>query len=428
MIEPPEHSEPDAADPEFPGRIGHAWNRLAVRCGRDPRWYEAEDWRTGHDDETLPKSDGGFHVPARACPQGHMHEGARAELVSRASLWGQARLRAHFVFETETCTECGSLLIDHCGRCGARIVEPVEDRCRACGLPQPWSPDRLSSTARARARRWKDGDCRDPATLVREVPDAGSLFVIEGDITSIAVDCVVSNDDVDGRMYTVIASAIKSAAGPDVERQSLSQGPFRPGEAWHTDAGSLPPPIRAVIHVAAMDRRGNNDPKTIQQCVTSALDEARATGMKSIAIAAFGTGPRGFGPKVIDINDWLTDVSEAVTGRLLQWQRDALANQPAEQGDEPGPVSAPGSLDPPDTPPPGGTEQPAESGLDVLVVLYEPLHFDKLVERLREASRDPPPASEEARRVAADDDAGEPPVSPLSPTPGAVSEDNEADR
>jgi O-acetyl-ADP-ribose deacetylase (regulator of RNase III) len=411
MSEPAENGESPSAPSEFMRRIGRAWNRLAVRCGRDPRWYEADDWRAGHDVETLRELDGGFHVPARACPQGHIHEGARAELLSRASIWGQARLRAHFVFETETCTVCGSRLIERCGRCRARIVEPVEDRCRACGLPQPWSPDRLQSAAGARARRWKEGDSHDPAVLVREVPGGGSLFVIEGDITSIAVDCVLSNDDVDGRMYTVIASAIKAAAGPDVERQSLSQGPFRRGEAWHTDAGSLPSPIRAVIHVAAMDRRGDTDRKTIRMCVTSALDAARKAGMTSIAIAAFGTGPRGFGPKVIDIDAWLADVSTAVTHRLLEWQREALAHPTAEQAGEPSPTSAPDPLDAPDTPPAGDTQQPAESGLDVLVVLYEPLHFDELVERLREASHDPPPTSGEARRAEADDD-GKPLVTP----------------
>ncbi len=243
--------------------------------------------------------------------------------------------------------------------------------------------------------------------------------MIEGDITSIAVDCVLSNDDVDGRMYTVIASAIKASAGPDVERQSLSQGPFRRGEAWSTDAGSLPSPIQAVIHVAAMDRRGNTDRKTIRTCVTSALEEARKAGMKSIGIAAFGTGPRGFGPKLIDINAWLADVSTAVTHRLLEWQRDALADATAEQDGEPIPSSSPDLCDAPDIPPSGDKQQPAESGLDVLVVLYEPLDFDELVNRLRNAS-DNPPASEEARGTKPDDESEPLAVTPARDVAGRV--------
>jgi O-acetyl-ADP-ribose deacetylase (regulator of RNase III) len=148
------------------------------------------------------------------------------------------------------------------------------------------------------------------------------LFVIDGDITSVAVDGVVSNDDVDGRMYTVIASSIKAGAGPDVERQSIAQGPFRRGDAWHTDAGTLSSPIRLVIHIAAMDRRGDTDPGTIEQCVISALEEARAQELDSIALAAFGTGPRGSGPKVIEMHQWLTDVSETIVRQFAEWQRE----------------------------------------------------------------------------------------------------------
>ncbi len=299
--------------------VGRTWDRAAVFwIGRDPRWIHSVDWRSGG-------TESGFHVPARMCPRKCMHEAARGELVTRASFWGQARIRVHYVFDTETCTICGARLIGQCERCGAQVVEPVRDRCRSCGLPQPWSPERLPSIQSGRSRRWGPTDSNDPALLVREVPGGGALFVIDGNITSIAVDGVVSNDDVDGRMYTVIASSIKAAAGPDVERQSIAQGPFRRGDAWHTDAGTLSSPIRLVIHIAAMDRRGDTDPGTIERCVISALEEARAQELDSIALAAFGTGPRGSGPKVIEMHQWLTDVSKAIVRQFVTWRREGKA-------------------------------------------------------------------------------------------------------
>ena len=54
---------------------------------------------------------------------------------------------------------------------------------------------------------------RDPAISISNVPGRGELLVIEGDVTNIATEGIVSNDDVDGRMYTVIALSIKTAAG-----------------------------------------------------------------------------------------------------------------------------------------------------------------------------------------------------------------------
>lgn len=175
----------------------------------------------------------------------------------------------------------------------------------------------------------------------------GELLVVDGDVTSIAVDGIVSNDDVDGRMYTVIASSIKVAAGADVERQSIAQGPFPRGEAWFTDAGALPPPITGIIHVAAMDRRGNTDVDTIVKCIESALEEARKQHLTSLAIAAFGTGPRGSGPKLIDLPEWLAVVGKTIVSRLNSWE-------PEDRGTE----------------------------LAVLIVLYEPADFDAALDIL----------------------------------------------
>lgn len=321
-------------------RVASIYNWIAVRASRDPRWVKSQDWRV--------TEAGGFQIPARVCPRKCTEEVARRELVTRTSLWGQARVRVRYAFETEICPDCGSRLIEHCGRCKAKIVAPVSARCRSCGLPQPWSPERRLSATRTRPQRWNE-DARNPATLIHKSSRKDELLMIDGDITNIAVDGIVSNDDVDGRMYTVIASSIKAIAGPDVERESISGGPYPPGEAWYTDPGSLPAQTKGIVHVAAMDRRGNSDAATIVTCVRSALVEARKQRLTSLAIAAFGTGPRGPGPKLIGIWEWLTAVSEAIVAHF-----DSL---PGED----------------DAPP-----------LAVLLVLYEPRNFDLTVKSLKD--------------------------------------------
>jgi len=313
-----------------------------LSCWRDPRWDDAEDWRVG--------TAAGFQTPAMVCPRGCYDELARRELVTRTSLFGSALVRVKFAFETETCPTCGSRLVGECGRCEQRVLAPVSDRCRFCGLPQPWSPERRSTARRTRSRPWRF-DARDPAVLVHAAPGRGELLIVEGDVTSVAVDAVVSNDDVDGRMYTVIASSIKAVAGPDVERQSIAQGPFPLGEAWYTDAGALPAPIRGIIHVAAMDRRGGSDSGTLVRCALAALEEARRQRLTSLAIAAFGTGPRGRQQKLIDLDDWLAAVGEAIVHEFASW--DVV---------------------------------PGRAPLSVLFVLYDPPRFEESAKRLWSAA------------------------------------------
>ena len=118
-----------------------------------------------------------------------------------------AKTRVAYSFETSNCPKCGSRLIESCSRCEKPVLAPVRDRCEFCGLPQPWSPERLSSKERMRPRRWGP-DARDPA---REIyaSDRGRLLVLEGDITNLAIDAIVSNDDVDGHLFGDATQAFK---------------------------------------------------------------------------------------------------------------------------------------------------------------------------------------------------------------------------
>jgi O-acetyl-ADP-ribose deacetylase (regulator of RNase III)/predicted RNA-binding Zn-ribbon protein involved in translation (DUF1610 family) len=314
-------------------------DRLAAR--KDARWNRALDWRE------VPA--GGFKTPAQACPRGCSRQTASRELLTWTGWSGRTHSRVLFEFETNNCPDCGSWLLDRCQRCEEPFAAPVGDRCEHCGLPQPWSPERLSSTKRLPLRRWapNDADVHDPARAIYPAKGHPQLLIIEDDVTNIAVEAVVSNDDVDGRMYTVIASAIKAAAGQQVEDESIEHGRAALGDAWSTAAGALRKPLKRIVHVAAVDRRGNSSIEVVVDCVRSALGVARHQKLESLAIAAFGTGTGDGRRQVIDLDDWLSAVGPAIVSDLQ--------------------------------------ESPGSPPLAVLLVLYGPEDFAARVELLKSA-------------------------------------------
>jgi serine/threonine-protein kinase len=120
------------------------------------------------------------------------------------------------------------------------------------------------------------------------------VLALDGDIRFIGADVIVSGDDPVGRMRGDVASAIKQAAGREIEDESISKGPFELGSAWSTGAGHLGPQPRHIIHVAAMDTDMKTKAETVSTATRAALREAESLQVRSIAYPAFGTGVAGF--------------------------------------------------------------------------------------------------------------------------------------
>lgn len=91
-----------------------------------------------------------------------------------------------------------------------------------------------------------------------------------------------------------VAGAIKAAAGDEVEREAVAQGPIEPGEAVVTSAGRLGPPIRWVVHAATMGPDLQTSEAYIRAATASALRAAEQAGARSVALPALGTGVGGF--------------------------------------------------------------------------------------------------------------------------------------
>ena len=335
------------------------WRRRARRLyrarPRPVRWVRG--WRWGRAEKRNDHDLHGYRTPVQVCPRGcEFRELARRDLISKTRLGGRAALHVAFTFETTNCPECGSRLARRCARCRHEIFAPVVDRCRFCGLPQPWATERRSGAERAELRIWRppeEGDpegqaqrANDPALPLYRSPGHGNIWIIDGDISQLAVDAVVSNDDVDGRMWAQVARAIKAAAGEGVERLAQEGRPFKPGQAWWTSAGSLEN-RKGIIHVASMSRRGESHLETVRECLVAALDLATEKKYESLGVAAIGSGPAA-----IDPNDWYRTFAEVAI--------DHLAHRPIN-------------------------DDGANPELDIVLVLFEPPDFSAELQSVREA-------------------------------------------
>jgi O-acetyl-ADP-ribose deacetylase (regulator of RNase III) len=120
------------------------------------------------------------------------------------------------------------------------------------------------------------------------------LDVIVADLLDADVDAIVNAANSQLWMGGGVAGAIKRAAGAEVEREAMAQGPIQPGQAVATSAGKLPLPIRWVIHAATMGPDLKTSEDYIRSATASALAKAVEMGAGSVAFPALGTGVGGF--------------------------------------------------------------------------------------------------------------------------------------
>jgi O-acetyl-ADP-ribose deacetylase len=116
--------------------------------------------------------------------------------------------------------------------------------------------------------------------------------VIDGDIAAERVDAVVNAANNHFWMGAGVAGALKTAGGPEIEREAVGQGPVVPGESVVTGGYRLP--ARYVIHAAVMGQDLRTDAELIERATASALAAAERLAIASVAFPALGTGVGGF--------------------------------------------------------------------------------------------------------------------------------------
>ena len=118
------------------------------------------------------------------------------------------------------------------------------------------------------------------------------LEVVEGDITTLAVDAIANAANDRLWMGAGVAGAIKRAGGDEIEREAVAKGPIAVGDAVATGAGRLS--ARWVIHAAVMGQDLRTSAAVIAAATRRTLEVADEAGAESLALPAFGTGVGGF--------------------------------------------------------------------------------------------------------------------------------------
>lgn len=269
-------------------------------CDVPPRRHRPDDGQHAASEATL-RVDGAVvgndRMRVQVCPSGcHYVQSAGKNLVRQGGRFGRAEPKVEYQWETSHCPVCGARLVRQCGRCAGAILAPVPAHCEFCGVPHPWAAERQSGR-RTEPRKWlpdpkSKEESRQFARLLHRVDGRGELLIIEADVTQLDVDAIVSDDDVDGRMWSHIASEIKRQAGHDVETEAMEHGPFRQGSAWCGRPGALDH-LKYIVHVFIWNRRGQTDKNLLRAGVRSALCEATKYALASLAVPAMGTDPAG---------------------------------------------------------------------------------------------------------------------------------------
>ncbi len=117
------------------------------------------------------------------------------------------------------------------------------------------------------------------------------LEVALGDITQLEIDAVATAANTELVMDAGVSGAVKRVGGEAIEREAMLQGSIEPGQAVATGGHALT--ANRVIHAAVMGADRRTDVDLIAKAAYNALDCAEHSGVRTLALPAFGAGAGG---------------------------------------------------------------------------------------------------------------------------------------
>jgi O-acetyl-ADP-ribose deacetylase (regulator of RNase III) len=120
----------------------------------------------------------------------------------------------------------------------------------------------------------------------------GQIEITRGDTTDAATEAIVNAANNHLWMGAGVAGAIKRKGGIEIEKEAVSKGPIKVGEAVITGGGRLK--AKYVIHAAGMGQDLRTDAKKVKEATRNSLELAELHKISSIAFPAIGTGVGGF--------------------------------------------------------------------------------------------------------------------------------------
>ena len=128
------------------------------------------------------------------------------------------------------------------------------------------------------------------------LPGKRELQILQGDITSVPVDCIVNAANEFLQHGGGVAGAIALEGGSEVQRESdcwvEEHGPVNHGKPAFTTAGRLP--CRYVIHAVGPVWGSGDEDRKLATAVRGSLECADELSLSSIAFPAISTGIFGF--------------------------------------------------------------------------------------------------------------------------------------
>jgi O-acetyl-ADP-ribose deacetylase (regulator of RNase III) len=123
---------------------------------------------------------------------------------------------------------------------------------------------------------------------------AGRMIVVQGDITTQAVDAIVNAANEALRGGGGVDGAIHRAAGPELKKECKQIGGCPTGQARITKGYRLP--ARYVIHTVGPVWRGGDrgEPGKLAACYRNSLRLAAGNGVRTIAFPGISTGVYGY--------------------------------------------------------------------------------------------------------------------------------------